>query len=240
MKNVFDAASSGCAGWASNPPFEKRYLRAIELALRSAWERLRKNPATAALLATAQEGRISLVLREMLNDLRENAKDVEAYNCEVFERPQVGAEFLSNLGEIRKPDVVFALAGSPRPGVANGLTDGIFVECKILEHGTSKNIQAYCNNGIHRYVEGSYAPRMREGMMVAYVRGEIKLPDDLLSHLGTAAMQSHLSTDGTLSICGLTQFAPYVYISVHQRDWKYADGDGEPGPIEIRHLWLVV
>jgi hypothetical protein len=240
MKNIFATVSSGCADWASNPPFEKRYLRAIELALRNAWERLQKHPATAALLATAQEGRISLVLREMLNNIRENSKDIEAFSCEIFERPQVGAEFLSNSGEIRKPDIVFALAGAPRPGVANGLTDGIFVECKILEQGTSKNVQAYCNNGIRRFVDGSYAPRMREGMMVAYVRGKISLPHDLVSLLNSTAMQSHLSTDGTLSVCGLTKLVPSVHISVHQRSWKYPEGDGEPGPIEIRHLWLAV
>lgn len=26
----------------------------------------------------------------------------------------------------------------------------------------------------------------------------------------------------------------------HQRVWSYPDGKGEPGPIEIRHLWLHV
>lgn len=76
-------------------------------------------------------------------------------------------------GKVRKSDIMFKLAGSKRPGVSKGIRDTIFVECKILQSGSngkSRNVAAYCDDGIHRFVEGAYASWMREGMMVAYVR----------------------------------------------------------------------
>lgn len=241
MKNVFAGAEGAGITWASNPPFDGRYLRAIELALRAAWDALHKDYATASELSNAKEERISHMLREALNELREKETGgVEGYNCDIFERPYVGAEILTPNGNIKKPDVVFSLSGRPRPGVSNGLRDGIFVECKILEQGTKKNVAAYCNNGVHRFVEGSYGAWMREGMMLAYVRTSQSLPDDLTKLLGADAMKAHLASDGKLRTCALTRIEPRVYISVHQRTRPYPGGEGYPGPIEIRHLWLHV
>lgn len=241
MKNVFAIAEDASITWASNPPFDRRYLRAIESALRAAWDALHKDYATASELSYAKEERISHLLREALNELREKeAGGVEGYNCDIFERPYVGAEILTPDGKIRKPDVVFSLSGRPRLGVSNGLRDGIFVECKILEQGTKKNVAAYCNNGVHRFVEGSYAAWMREGMMLAYVRTSQSLPGDLTKQLGTDKMKEHLASDGSLTKCSLTRIDPRVYISVHERVWPYPGTKNYPGPIEVRHLWLHV
>lgn len=227
--------------WASNPNFDKRHLRTIELALRAAWEALKKDTRKAPKLSTEPEVMISQMLRVSLNSLRERENVVPGYNTKIFEKPVVGAEMMSNEGRIRKPDIVFSLCGNRRPGVADGLTDCIFVECKILDQG-SKNISAYCNSGLVRFVEGSYAPRMREGMMLAFVRTSQELPGALTKTLGTDASKSTLATDGQLRICGLTRAKPRAYISDHDRNWPYSDedGGGAPGPIEVRHLWLHV
>lgn len=241
MKDVFAEPTEEGKDWAAYPPFEPRYLRAIELALRTAWANLHKDAAKSRQLSTLKEERISHMLRDALNELRERkTSGVKDYNSLVFGRPHVGAEFVTQDDKIRKPDIVFELCGWARPGVANSMKDGIFVECKILEHGSKKNVAAYCNNGIHRFVEGSYAERMREGMMVAYVRTSQVLPTDLATTLADEQMKKHLATDGTLSSCGLTRIEPRVYLSTHERNWPYSDNTGYPGPIAIRHLWLHV
>ena len=241
MTDVFAEPTAKEEDWAAYPPFESRYLRAIELALRTAWAALLKDAAKCRQLSTLNEERISHMFRDALNELREmKTGGVKDYNCSAFERPQVGAEIMTKDGKIRKPDIVFALCGAARPGVRNSMKDAIYVECKILEHGSkSKNVAAYCNNGIHRFVEGSYAERMREGMMLAYVRTSQELPKDLATALADEEMKAHLATDGKLSKCGLTRVDPRVYLSAHKRIWPYED-EGYPGPIAIRHLWLHV
>lgn len=239
MRDIFAESTEKGKDWAAYPAFEPRYLRAIELALRTAWSNLHKDAEKCRQLSTLNEERISHMLRDALNTLREKKiGGVTGYNCSAFERPQVGAEIMTKDGKIRKPDIVFALSGWARPGVYNSLKDAIFVECKILEHRSKKNIAAYCNAGIHRFVEGSYAERMREGMMLAYVRTSQALPNDLATTLADEEMKAHLATDGKLSPCGLTRVEPRVYLSTHKRDWPYSDNEDYPGPIAIRHLWL--
>jgi len=240
MKDVFAEPKEKGKDWAAYPSFDPRYLRAIELALRTAWANLHKDAEKSRQLSADDEVHISHMLREALNDLREKRMGgVEGYSSLVFARPHVGAEFMTKDGKIKKPDIVFDLCGWARPGVSNSMKDAIFVECKILEQG-SKNITAYCKAGIHRFVEGSYAERMREGMMLAYVRTSQALPKDLETTLNKVQMKEHLATDGTLSLCRLTRSQPRVYLSTHQRDWPYPDDEGYPGPITIRHLWLHV
>lgn len=241
MKDVFAEPAENGLDWAAYPPFNPRHLRAIELALRAAWANLQKDAVKCRQLSTDNEVQISHMLRDALNALREKKKGgVPDYNCLAFERPQVGAEIMTESKKIRKPDIVFALCGYQRSGVSNSMKDGIFVECKLLEHRSKKNVAAYCNAGIHRFVEGSYAERMREGMMLAYVRTSQALPGDLATKLADEEMKEHLATDGKLSPCGLTRMEPRVYLSTHMRNRPYSDNGGYPGPIAIRHLWLHV
>lgn len=223
--------------YASYPPFGPRYLRAIELAVRRAWAQLLDDPVEAAKLATASEVNISHQLRTALNGLRERRTgDVPGYTYDVFEHPQLGAEFQTQQGAIRKPDLVFFLAGQPRPGVADGMRDAIFVECKLLEKG--KTVAMYCNSGLKRFITGDYAAWVREGMMLAYVRDQSVLPEALVKLGQQEAYRTALAWDGSVGICGLTDQSPRVYLTVHQRSWPYEEGAGSPGPIEIRHLWL--
>jgi hypothetical protein len=236
MKDAFDLAE-GRPPHASYPPFGARYLRAIELAVRCAWKKLLADPVKAAELATSNEVDISHQLRTALNDLREHPTgEVNEYNCDAFERPHLGAEFQTSEGKIRKPDLVFFLAGPPRPGVIDGMRDGIFVECKILDE--KKTVSDYCNKGLQRFVDGDYAAWMREGMMLAYVRNKHALPGSL-AKLGTQeTFRKSLAWDGSLPLCGLTEVTPSIYVTVHQRQWEYDDPAGTPGPIKVRHLWL--
>lgn len=238
MKDAFALGDEG-PPYVSYPPFGSRHLRVIELAIRHAWEQMLADPVVAAKLITDNEVDISHHLRTALNGLREHRTGkLDGYNCEVFERPQLGAEFLTPKGEIRKPDLVFSLAGPPRPGVIDGMRDGIFVECKILDDGRS--VSDYCNHGLQRFVDGKYAAWMREGMMLAYVRNQKTLPKALEEPGKQESFRKSLAWDGSLSLCGLTILTPSVYVTKHQRRWQYADPGGTPGPIQVRHLWLGV
>lgn len=236
MKDAF-ALADDSPPYTSHPPFGERLLRPIELAVRQAWSQMLADPAEAAKLATNNEVDISHQLRMALNKLREcRTGKVEGYTCDVFEHPQLGAEFQTPQGAIRKPDLVFFLAGQPRPGVADSMRDAIFVECKLLEKG--KTVAMYCNEGIKRFVTGSYAAWVREGMMLGYVRDQSELPQDLVKLGQQATFRTELAWDGTVGVCGLTEQNPQVYLTVHQRSWPYEGETGSPGPIEIRHLWL--
>jgi hypothetical protein len=105
MKNVFAADAQMEHRWASYPPFDGRHLRAIELALRRSWLALRKDNVKAIELSISEEVDISHLLRDELNDVRESKTGgVHGYNCEVFERPHLGAEIKTPWGKIRKPD----------------------------------------------------------------------------------------------------------------------------------------
>ena len=118
MRNVFaDEEDSDSQTWASYPSFDRRHLRAIELALRAAWDQLHKIYAMASELSAAGEVRISTLLRKALNELRERRTGgIEGFNCSIFERPQLGPEMETPEGKMKKPDIVIALSGNLRLG----------------------------------------------------------------------------------------------------------------------------
>lgn len=240
MRNAFDVVSrQGDDRWKSNPPFERRHLRAIELALRKAWDELHSDHVLAAKLSTSGEVEISHLLRDRLNQIRERETGgVPGYDCDTFYPSPLGGEMQTPQGKIRKPDIAFGLCGRLRPGVSSGLHDCIFVECKLIDQ--TKNARLYCKDGLQRFVTDAYAAWMREGMMLAYVRAEQVLPDTLEKATRQADMQVLLASNGQLKKCTLSKVDPRVYISIHDRDWSYPDGSGRPGPIEVRHLWLRV
>lgn len=230
MRNAFDVLSrQGDDRWKSNPPFERRHLRAIELALRKAWDELREDYALAEKLSSSDEVEISHLLRERLNQIRERETEgVPGYDCDTFYPSPLGGEVQTPQGKISKPDIAFGLCGRPRPGVSSGLHDCIFVECKLIDQ--TKSARLYCKKGLQRFVTDAYAAWMREGMMLAYVRDDQVLPDALQKTTQQADMKKQLASDGQLKKCTLSRVEPRVYISIHDRDWSYPDGGGQPGP----------
>lgn len=221
-----------------HPPFEERVVLAIDRALREAWRRLLQDPGDPAVLTGDSEPTITQRLRSRLNEIRTRGGAV-GYDADTFERPHVGTEYYDHAGtKVRKPDIVFALAGKPRPGVTDDLYDAIFVECKLID-GKGKNVGAYCNNGIQRFVDGSYAWRMPHGMMVAYVRTGHQLPQALVDGFGVLGRGNPLNIIGTVTACTFSNAIPPVFVSEHGRTWTFAGGIA-PGPIQLRHLWLAV
>lgn len=222
-----------------NPAFDSTLLLAIDRALRTAWQQLLSDNSERAVIEELGEVKITQRLRARLNELRTKG-GADGYNCWTFERPYSGAEFLNYKGEkVRKPDLVFAVSGSPRTGVYDDLNDAIFVECKLIESAGRKNVGLYCGRGVMRFVDGSYAWRMPQGMMIAYVRSAQNLPSALTSGLNSYGRAETLETNGEVQPCSLSEVQPRVYLTDHGRSWNLPE-DVPPGPIQVRHLWLHV
>ncbi len=221
-----------------HPPLDDRVLIAIEVALRTAWVEILEDHAVQDILENGKEKQITKILRERLERIRVRENDRLEYNCTVFERVPVDAEYSNYKNEKdRRPDLVFHLAGQPRPGVVDSLYDGLYVECKIIDNGT-RDLGKYCNNGVKRFVDGDYGWRMPQGMMCAYVRTKQELPVALEDYFGTAGVAAFLCLVSTsLTKSALTMHNPFIYISDHARPWTFPDGSS-PGNISVQHLWL--
>lgn len=221
-----------------HPPFDDRLLIAIEIALRTAWTEITNDPSLSNILQSGHEKRITNVLRERLERLRVRQDDPLEYNCNVFERPHVDAEYSNYKNEkAEHPDLVFHLSGQPRPGVLDSLYDGLYVECKIIDN-RRRNLREYCGNGVQRFVNGGYGWRMPQGMMCAYVRTTQQLPIALENYFGTPSVPTTLGlVSMTLTKSTLTHHDPAIYISEHARLWTFPGGSS-PGNISVQHLWL--
>lgn len=223
----------------ANPPLNDRTLRAIERALRFAWNNITKSAGGLSVLRSGNEPEITKLLYVELGRIRDQALS-PGYNTSTFERPVPAAEYYNYQDTlVRKPDLVFFLAGPRRPGVVESIYDGLVVECKIIGTG-SRNLGAYSRAGILRFVNGEYACRMPQGMMCAYVRTSQVLPDSLDIYFAANGTSDGLLLKArTLAKSSLGRELPAVYVSTHSRAWTFLDGT-LPGHIDIRHLWLPV
>lgn len=221
-----------------HPPLSDRVLIAIEVALRTAWVEMLEDPAVQNILQNGKEKQITNVLRERLERIRVRENGSLEYNCNVFERPHVDAEYSNYKNEkAERPDLVFHLSGRPRPGVVDSLYDGLYVECKIIDN-KRRDLGEYCRKGVKRFVDGDYGWRMPQGMMCAYIRTNQELPVALEGYFGAAGVAAFLYLANTsLTKSALTMHNPFIYISDHARPWTFPDGSS-PGNISVQHLWL--
>jgi len=155
---------------------------AVVGALRWAWRQLVAIQHIA--LDTGIEESITAALEEQLGRV-ENGDRV-APGLLGFEHPGRGTKQSANDGRIEKqPDLIFRPPLSSYPHVTNATGWGYWVECKLIEarHG-SRIVRSYIHEGIRRFAQGEYAPQMRSGMMLAYVRDtDAGTPAECLSPL---------------------------------------------------------
>src|SRR5687768_15977849 len=117
------AAASPPTG--GNPPLSDRTVRAVERALRRAWQRLKESSSAMSVLMHGSEPQITKLLWIELGRIRDDGLS-PGYNAYTFERPVPAAEFYNYLNTlVRRPDLVFFLAGPRRPGVIESLYDGL-------------------------------------------------------------------------------------------------------------------
>ena len=154
---------------SAEPDLSSVHKRAVEGALRWAWEHLLA--ANAPVLHNGSEEDITEAIETHLGR-RENGRRV-APGLKDFEHAVRGAkQRAADAGNEKQPDLTFRPPVSRYSHVTNSTCWGYFVECKIIEDGhASRTISSYSNDGIQRFAAGVYAARMPSGMMLAYVRG---------------------------------------------------------------------
>lgn len=208
---------------AAEPEISEDLREAVLIALRWAWARLRAE--TGLNLMTAPEEDITHALERLLTENDQQGRR-RARALRLFDPVFRGGKHLAADGTNQiAPDLTF------RPRDSNGVRQvsdwALFAECKIVGSPRHHSTDFYCLNGVLRFACGRYAPRVRHGLMIAYVR-DARLPYPALQPL-----LEHLVPGRRLAVGSAPDD---VVHSTHERGQL-------PHPcadIELTHLWLGV
>ncbi len=208
---------------AAEPDLSVVHKRAVEGALRWAWQQL--VIANDAVLYDGSEEAITAAIEAQLGR-REHGRRI-APGIKDFDHPVRGAKQQTSDGRIEKqPDLTFRPPASQYLRVANTTFWGCFVECKIIEDGhRSRTVASYSDDGIRRFAVGEYAARMRSAMMLAFVRGN-RLPRESLEPLLPLHTATAVAPGRTSDTCS----------TLHLRNALLSPC----ADVELMHLWLLV
>lgn len=147
------------------PDLSPEHKAAVLAALAWAWGEVRRR--WPGFVASASEEEITAAIAEVLNDHDGDDRRL-APGLSRFETVVRGAKVeAANGGIDYQPDLVFR--PEPPRGVRNRGRWGWFVECKIVRAGAT-SIRLYCDEGVRRFVDRTYAAQMPSAAMLAYVR----------------------------------------------------------------------
>lgn len=139
------------------------------------------------------------------------------------------------------PDVWFHLSSERRGDVLPGF-DAVLAECKIIDKNRKRRVNSwYCAGGLMRFVDGTYAWAMTEGLMVAFTRDGRSLAGNLLPVMVDAQQTILLQTllqPKPLKSSPINLLPEPIHRSQHRREFDYLEGKGKAKPISIYHLWL--
>ena len=207
----------------AGPDLSVAHKRAIESALRWAWQQL--VTANDAVLREGSEEAITAAIETQLGR-RDRGRRV-APGIKDFDHPVRGAKQHTSDGRIEKqPDLTFRPPASRYLCVANTTFWGCFIECKLIEYGhKSRTVESYSDDGVRRFANGEYAARMPSAMMLAYVRGN-SLPRQSLEPLLPLYTATMIAPGRTSDTCS----------TLHLRN-----GLSPPcADVELMHMWLQV
>lgn len=229
MRSLLTQRISRIAGQLPLEDFSPEIKQVVVGAIRTAWLRLLQEEGRE--IASASENYITACLQAILNELR--ADGSSGFSGSLFETVVRDASETNYVGNklSKQPDLTFRQP-TTSPGLQESQLRAIVVECKIV--GKKNPIRIYCREGLNRFIDGDYAWAMPSGMMIAYARDSMTVPDDL-----TPCLKRH-SPVRALPVreSGLSDAEPAVYKSVHERTWSYPGTRRRPGDIEILHYWL--
>lgn len=230
----------------ANLPFDAispLWLGAIELGLREAWKELLNNQAVYLVaLENAPEHFISEPLVRAINFLRNNEKN-EPFKtlAKYFDSVSTGSGCRNYRNEeIQQPDLVFKPRIAPHAGI-DAQYFAIYIEAKIISEKPHQGIGEYFRDGVTRFLDGRYAWSMRQGLMLAYVRGvDQEAGATIQKYLESPERRKRFSVKSSdVRVTPPNPF-PKIHQTIHSRDWSYINSHGVPGDIAIRHLWLSV
>lgn len=222
-----------------HPRVPLRVILTTHAAVAKAFELLRVCPPDGFHLGTAMEDEITRQLLSLLEDRLLDSEEIEGFDRRRIRnvvRPEIPN--FDGRHPAKRPDLVFFLLRRERFKVRSSL-DGIFAECKPIDRAHSIG-RHYCDKGILRFVNGDYAWAMREGMMIAYVRGQRSIRNHLAPTLAAASRYSKLGSptppvavQRSLPLEG----AEPLSSSTHQRRFPWPNGKGLACEIQIFHSW---
>jgi len=218
------------------PRWGKTQLQCVEMAIKQAWKNI-KVEHPELLASRSEEDVTNLLCLEMEAIMQ--SKSVSGFGTSRFETLVRGAKAEDYDGKhIEKaPDLTLRRKGR-HPGIVSTHFEALFIECKLIEKG--KTPLKYIVAGIRRFVVGEYAWAMPHAMMLGYVRDGKILPDGLMdSYERNKGKQVVLLCIPQGAECTQTSDStpPQTFTTLHKRPWKHGEY-GEPGDIELRHIWL--
>ncbi len=222
-----------------HPPLDIRIILVAEQAIRKAWQILKVEPPEGLNLSNAIEKDITIALLDIIEKLRA-AKIVDGFNNEVFETLTREGNIVNYDGmhPDKEPDLIFRLI-EIRSNTEK-VQDGIFVECKPIDKNHPVG-STYCKNGLTRFLNGDYAWAMQSGMMIGYANKAYTISPKLTTPLNNN--KKEYNTKKEPYICPRSQKLndkPAVYITRHERTWRYPQNGSKAPNIQIRHLWLPI
>lgn len=226
-----------------HPPIMEGVIRVIESAIREAWRQVCKTANKLEIkVEDAYEDQITKELWEYLNEIRtQNPSPVPGFSPEIFESVQREAKWVNcqNTSIDKQPDLVFKFQASHRLTVfgKSAIYDGLFVECKPIDrkHPIKKH---YLDQGLSRFVDGTYAWAMQDGMMLGYAGGKTSLNSKLIPELLNLPTQDELRMIGPpVPWRGETIISDRCETR-HDRNCVYQHNGASAGMIRVRHLWL--
>lgn len=209
----------------------------IEGVLRAAWDCLLVSSWGQSKLSEALEERITAELAQMLSDLRSNSR-FSALLTEHFQSVVVAEELFNfDFTQHKKsPDLNFRFL-QLLPGI-NDRYNAVFIEAKPVDNKHTLTGD-YCDSGIFRFIDGSYAWAMQEAIMLGYARPGYTIESKLRQAL--RKRQEKIGWTGTLmnSITPLAEIpSGSIFKTHHNRAFSYPDSGKRAPRITLRHLWL--
>lgn len=223
-----------------HPRVDDWVVLVLHNALIHAFDLLRTNPPTGFVLATAKEDDITRQIEHIMENRLRKTEEVPGFNKLNFGKITKANELTNYNGShpSKKPDLVCDLRRESLIDIWS-THDALFIECKPVDR-THKIDTKYCCDGISRFIDGDYAWAMQEGIMVAYVRDGHTISHDLMPVLTYGPIHLNLGAPPTVSPIAASSPLPLaeaLHVSLHQRPFNWAGGQGKACAIRIFHSW---
>jgi hypothetical protein len=151
----------------AQPPISSDLRNAVIASIRWAWAQIRSDQQIK--LMTVDEEQLTNKIEALLNEKRGGQR--RASMLRLFGRVERSGQHRASGTSFRQtPDLMFQPRKEPRE-VTDLSAWGLFTECKVVSPKRNHAVDVwYCEQGVAKFADGRYAPKMSSGIMVAYVR----------------------------------------------------------------------
>jgi hypothetical protein len=204
-------------------------IYAISQGLKLAWV----NVCKLHPVGTMSEPDITRKLYDELETILDDGNKIPRFNSDNFSLNREG-KYPSWNGEFvdKEPDL------NLHPKTAKKQSERLFIECKLIDTDNKKEVSLYVNHGVRRFVDGEYAWRMPQGMMLAYVRDGQTLPSALTTCFRNMKGDVGKRCQPLAGVNSVTSHEQDLHKSTHSRAELFFS-DNTPFPdIDVYHLWL--